>query len=165
MHLRTLLCSSLLAALVASPLAAEADGFAKPHGEHGEHAGHGNHDERADTDGDGTLSDEEKAAVKDRLAQHHDGERREELKERFDTNGDGTIDESEREAAKATMQDRLAQRVEKIKSEHPELFAKLDRNGDGELSMGELRSAKAMRHRHQHGDHGRGDRPERGAAD
>ncbi len=55
--------------------------------------------EKADTDGDGVLSDAERDAAKEIRKEEHE-ERREEFKEKADLNHDGTIDEFERQEAK-----------------------------------------------------------------
>jgi len=62
---------------------------------------------RFDRDGDGELSAEERALMRDELRRHHDDFRdrverhrdmRRRLHERFDANGDGVLDDAEREA-------------------------------------------------------------------
>jgi len=52
-----------------------------------------------DTNGDGTLSDEEKQAAKAAYAEQA-GDFKQRMLERFDADGDGTLSETERQAAK-----------------------------------------------------------------
>src|SRR6476661_2612448 len=65
-----------------------------------------------DKDGDGKLSDDEKAAAKkameERFGENGKGKggNRDELMKRFDKNGDGTLSDDERAAAKAAIQKR-----------------------------------------------------------
>ncbi len=56
--------------------------------------------QKFDTDGDGQLNDEERAAAEEHIKErrrHHE-QRRREMLERFDANGDGQLDEAERGA-------------------------------------------------------------------
>lgn len=57
-----------------------------------------------DADGDGTLSDQEIAQLKQRLAEHHA-----ERVKRFDTDGDGKLSEEERREARRAMGERRRQ--------------------------------------------------------
>jgi Ca2+-binding EF-hand superfamily protein len=93
--------------------------------------------ERFDADGDGTLNDAERQALRDAMAdrRHRPGEPpghrpgREEIMERFDTDGDGVLCESEREALRAER--------ERIRQKHLERF---DADGDGKLSKAERKT-------------------------
>ncbi len=82
-----------------------------------------------DTDGDGVLSDEEKAAAK---------EAREAARQAFidvhDTDGDGVLNEEERAAA------REAREAERARAKE-ERFNEIDGDGDGEVSQEELATA------------------------
>ena len=64
--------------------------------------------QRFDSDGDGQLNDEERAAaqehIKERRKDHE--QRRREMLERFDANGDGQIDETEHAAMREWMSQR-----------------------------------------------------------
>jgi len=180
MPIRTLLTTGLLAALMALPLGAAEDGHHhKRHAEGDHHAkrDHGDHCKakarvrraalvkRFDQDGDGELSDAEKAAAKAAWKEHRGdkkGERREKLLAKFDQDGDGSLSEAEKAAARQAVQQHVQQRIAKLKSEHPELYAKFDQDGDGSLSREELARAKKLRKHHKrchdgkrrHGDRG-----------
>lgn len=88
---------------------------------------------RFDVDGDGQLSEAEKAAMQQAMQGRHgrgqpggpQGERpgREEMMKRFDADGDGVLSETEREAMRAERDLR--------RKEHMERF---DADGDGRLS-------------------------------
>ncbi len=86
-----------------------------------------------DTDGDGTLNEEERAAAK---AAH--GERmkarKAEMLEKFDKDGDGELNEEEKKAMNEAMKARMLE--------------KFDKDGDGELSAeerAEMRKAMSKR--------------------
>ena len=68
--------------------------------------------DRADTDGDGTLSDEEKKAARKHRQKRKN--RRQKMLERFDTDGDGKLSEDEKAAAKAAMKERRAKILEQF---------------------------------------------------
>ena len=51
---------------------------------------------------------------------------KEKILEKFDSDKDGKLSESERSTAKAAMQERRQARMNKLKSEKPEIFAKID---------------------------------------
>lgn len=103
---------------------------------------------RADLNGDGVLSDDERERAKrlfERLDRNGDGQLDErerqharEIKKRIDLNGDGKIDEEERAQAKR---------------KRAELRAKIDADGDGEISEAEKRAAreKWQQHKEHHG--------------
>lgn len=76
-----------------------------------------------DTDGDGEISDEERAAAR--------AKREAEMLERLDKNKDGKIDDAERDAAR--------------KDRANEMHARLDKNGDGKLSLDEMSTGRMGR--------------------
>ncbi len=82
--------------------------------------------ETYDTDGDGALSDEEKAAAREDLAAQRAARRAARLAE-IDTDGDGTVSEEELAAARAAR------------------LAEIDTDGDGEISDEERAAALAAR--------------------
>jgi EF hand domain-containing protein len=86
---------------------------------------------QADTDGDGTLSDAEKEAAREKFphkgrGHRRGGEMRGRMLERYDVNKNGQLDPEEKEAAK---RDHQARRTEMVK--------RFDADGDGELSDSE----------------------------
>ena len=92
-----------------------------------------------DTDGDGSLSREEKRAAREA--------KRERFFERFDANADGSIDDAEREEARAARQERREARRARI-------VQCFDTDGDGELSETEreaVREALPRKPRHRRG--------------
>jgi Ca2+-binding EF-hand superfamily protein len=78
---------------------------------------------RLDTDGDGVISDEERAALR--------AQRRAELQARLDRDGDGTVTDAER----------LTARLERAEA----MTARLDADGDGALTIEELENAPRFR--------------------
>ncbi|OVE77948.1 hypothetical protein BVX99_01070 [bacterium F16] len=90
-----------------------------------------------DKDGDGRLSEGERAALKE------DAKKRgEEMRKKFDTDGDGTVSDEER---KASMSAHLEER-----------FKKMDSDGNGSISFEEFK-AGVKKHRENMGDNkGRG---------
>jgi len=96
---------------------------------------------RIDTNGDGQISEEERAAAREAMQQRMQNRFRDGMQERalehFDADGDGELSEEEREAAKAAARQRVL--------EH------FDENGDGALSGEELnkvaRALMIARHR------------------
>jgi len=121
--------------------------------------------EKFDTNGDGELSEEERAAAKAEMEARRDERRAEMEKKRaeflgkYDTDGDGELSEEERKAAREARK--------------AEMLAKYDKNGDGELSEGERNQmrkdfeGKRPGGKHRKGGHGKGhDRGgDRGPAD
>jgi Ca2+-binding EF-hand superfamily protein len=91
--------------------------------------------EKYDTNHDGTLDANEKAAMREQMRQMRE-KRHAAMLARFDVNKDGKLDPGERKA----MIDTLA----------TERFKKLDANGDGVVSLDEFRAAAAT-HRHRFG--------------
>jgi Ca2+-binding EF-hand superfamily protein len=116
--------------------------------------------ERFDTDGDGSLSEEERKAAReqmqgqrpprgDRKVPPHGGpkdpERHKRMLERFDKDGDGELSEEEREEARKVLKSRLGDFGERKRKE---LIEKFDTDGDGKLSDAERAQArKAMERR------------------
>lgn len=81
--------------------------------------------QKYDTNGDGVLSDQEKAAAR---AQRQGGGGG--LMKRLDTNGDGVLSDAERQAGFARMQQK-----------NPQKFKQLDINGDGQIDAAEAAAA------------------------
>ncbi|MBN8457246.1 MAG: EF-hand domain-containing protein [Verrucomicrobia bacterium] len=81
---------------------------------------------KADTDGDGKLSEAERAAAKAKFQ-----ENRQEFIAKHDTDGDGTLNDAERAAAK-----------EQITARWKEAKDKFDTNGDGKLDEAERKAAR-----------------------
>ena len=81
---------------------------------------------KADTDGDGKLSETERAAAKAKFQ-----ENRKAFVAKHDTDGDGTLDEAERAAAR-----------EQIAARWKEAKDKFDTNGDGKLDEAERKAAR-----------------------
>lgn len=128
--------------------------------------------EHYDANKDGKLDESERAAAKagakDRIQARIDKLKTEkpELFAKIDKNGDGSIDREKAQAARQarknhggdkggnghTCKKDIAKRIERLKSEKPELFAKLDKNGDGTLSQGEIQSARQMRKNRENGE-------------
>ncbi|MBT8041956.1 MAG: EF-hand domain-containing protein, partial [Pontiella sp.] len=98
--------------------------------------------ERFDTDGDGVLSEAERAAAQEARESQGgrrggpDGERpsRDEAMKRFDTDGDGQLSESEREAMRAEMETRRGGRSGGERPSREEMMKRFDTDGDGTLS-------------------------------
>jgi Skp family chaperone for outer membrane proteins len=81
---------------------------------------------KADTDGDGRLSEAERTAAKAKFQ-----EQRKEFVAKHDKDGDGTLSDAERTAAR-----------EQIKTRLQEAKAKFDTDGDGKLSEAERKAAR-----------------------
>ena len=87
---------------------------------------------RFDTNGDGKLDENEKAAAKAAMRAEHSqrGERRHErLLRNYDKNGDGVLDDSERAAALSDLEMR------------PRFIKRFDQDGDGKLNDAERAAA------------------------
>lgn len=82
--------------------------------------------QKADTDGDGRLSENERAAVKAKFQEH-----REEFVAKHDTDGDGKLNDAERSAARESIQARFN-----------EVKDKFDTDGDGTLDDPERKAAR-----------------------
>lgn len=91
--------------------------------------------DRVDTNHDGAVSADEKAAV------------RAEIKAKlakFDSDGDGKLSETERTAARAAL-------AAKLKAEHPKLLARIDSDGDGTITKEEMQAVRATLRAHRAG--------------
>ena len=100
---------------------------------------------QADTDGDGTLSEAEKDAAREKFPhkgrRHRGGrEMRGRMLEKYDVNKNGQLDADEREAAKRDHQARRA-----------EMLQRFDADGDGKLSDSE-RDAMRQEFRKEKGE-------------
>ena len=84
----------------------------------------------ADTNKDGIISDEERAAMRERIM-----EKRQKVLEEFDTDGDGQLNEDERSALQASIQERRDAR-------RKEILAKYDKDGDGKLNPEERQALR-----------------------
>lgn len=122
--------------------------------------------EKFDTDKDGKLSEEEKAAMKAEFARRraergghaprpegvHPGNRRRphserpEMIERFDADKDGQLNEQEKAAMKAAMHPDHEARSEEFRRK---LLERFDTDKDGQLSDAEKEAAKAARPKHR----------------
>ena len=141
--------------------------------------------EKYDSNSDGKLDETERAAAKagakDRRQARVEKLKSEkpELFAKIDANSDGKISKDEAQAARkaragkgdkkdgkkcdGSKKDR-AERIAKMKSEKPELFAKLDKNSDGKLSKDEIQRARQMRKSRSEGKgerSGKGERKQR----
>lgn len=114
-----------------------------------------------DVDGDGKLSDSEKATLREEMGKKRGGKKgkrgerpnREEMTKKFDTDGDGQLSEEERTAMKAAMKKYGAKKGgpkgengKDKKGERPnreEMTKKFDTDGDGQLSEDERAAMKA----------------------
>jgi hypothetical protein len=116
-------------------------GFAVAKGGSGAHGGKAGMLKKFDEDGDGKLSDAEKAKMQTVFAAKR-AKRQAEALSKYDSNKDGTLDRTEK---KAMRDDRTAER-----------FKKLDKDGDGKLSLDEFQSGGGMgKHRGHRGGHGK----------
>ena len=100
---------------------------------------------RFDTDGDGVLSDAEKAAMREAMRKERPAPppMREEMLKRFDTNGDGQLSENERAAMQEKMREERGgpPRGERGAS-HDEILKRFDADGDGVLSDAERKTMR-----------------------
>lgn len=95
--------------------------------------------QKYDTNKDGQLSDQEKAALKADMQAKH-AQMKAEMLAKFDTNKDGKIDDAERQAAQNARAE--------------ERFKKLDTDGNGQLSLSEFKAAhQGKQGRFGHGGH------------
>lgn len=100
--------------------------------------------QKYDTNKDGQLSDQEKAALHADMKAKRE-QKHKEMLNKFDTNKDGKLDENERKAA----QDAFAE----------ERFKKLDTDGNGQISLSEFKAGhqgKQGRFGGMHGHRGHG---------
>lgn len=91
--------------------------------------------ETADTDGDGDISEAERAAMEKRAKAMRKRSHKEILK-RFDKDGDGKLSDEEKQAARDHAKKRRQQMRKRI-------VEKFDEDGDGKLSDAELQNARA----------------------
>ncbi len=89
-----------------------------------------------DKDGDGKLSDEEKAELRKKMAQRSGGGRKLPpfLMKKFDKDGDGKLSDEEKAEARKAMEARRKEMIEKF-----------DKDGDGKLNEEERKVAMASR--------------------
>ncbi|MEO1534994.1 MAG: hypothetical protein AAFS11_05480 [Planctomycetota bacterium] len=104
--------------------------------------------ERFDTDGDGELSEAERAGAKETLKAERDAKREQmkaRLLERFDDNGDGELDEAERAVLRETLGPRMKEQGKRGQKRHMHKIAleRFDANEDGQLDEAEKAAAKA----------------------
>ncbi len=119
-------------------------------GHGGGHSKRGQMMQKFDANGDGQLSDAERAAAKAAFSTKR-AEHKAARLARFDTNRNGTLEPAEKRAAHD-------QRV-------GERFAKLDANGDGAITLAEMKAAKAMHGGKHRGGRGGGFGGPRGGGD
>ena len=91
-----------------------------------------------DKDGDGKLSDEEKAELRKKMAERSGGGRKLPpfLMKKFDNDGDGKLSDEEKAEARKAMEAR-----------RKEMIVKFDKDGDGKLNDEERKAAMAARPR------------------
>jgi len=106
--------------------------------------------ERMDADGDGEVSDAERDAHREQMAQRVEAwrqrmqERREQIEQQrllreWDANGDGILSDTEKQAMDAA----LAEREAKARADAEATLAMYDADGDGELSHDEIDAMQA----------------------
>ena len=96
--------------------------------------------EKFDKDGDGKLSDEEKAAARKAM----EASRRAEMLKKFDKDGDGKLSDEEKAAARKAMEERRGGKGAPT-DRRAAMLKKFDKDGDGKLSDEEKAAArKAM---------------------
>ena len=124
----------------------------------GGHRGHMK--QRFDTDGDGIISPEEKAAAKEWMQQNHPeaaermGGHKPRMMEQFDTDGDGVLSPEEKTAAKEWMQQNHPEAAERMRGHKAHMMEQFDTDGDGVLSPEEKAAAKEwMQQNHPQGCH------------
>ncbi len=87
-----------------------------------------------DKDGNGKLSDEEKAAAKNYMREQGGGtERRKQALKRFDKDGDGKLNDAERAEAEKARGQMEANRDKR----QAEILKRFDKDGDGKLNDAE----------------------------
>lgn len=120
--------------------------------------------EKFDTDGDGQISESERAVLRETMQEKGgrkrgsrmngksgkmNQERSTKMQDKFDTDGDGELSEAERTAMRAKMQENGGRKQSGIKrrganpEQRAEILAKFDTDGDGELSDAERAALKA----------------------
>lgn len=108
--------------------------------------------EKFDADGDGKLSDTEKAAAREAMQKKREAARKEWMA-KADTDGDGKVSPEEREAAREKMAEANPAMKERM-------LKRFDKDGDGKLSDDERAEARKARAARMHRK-GRPERPER----
>jgi hypothetical protein len=99
--------------------------------------------EKLDKDGDGKLSDEERAAARDALQERWEAKRAE-LLAKYDANANGVLDPEERKKAYEEAPPEVQQRLRRLHH----LKERLDKDGDGKLSEEERAAARKALRRH-----------------
>ncbi|WP_455565031.1 EF-hand domain-containing protein [Akkermansia biwaensis] len=89
--------------------------------------------EQYDTDKDGKLSDEEKAAVKAEIDKRMKA-RRDEMMKKYDKDGDGKLSREERQSMRDGWAKAHPEAVKKMEERRAEMMKKYDKDGDGKLS-------------------------------
>jgi len=105
--------------------------------------------ERFDTDGDGTISDSERDAMRQSMREMRDQRQLERMTERFDADGDGVLNEEERLNAEAEIEARRMERQIRM-------VERFDADGDGVLSDAENQAARDRFSRGRDGQAGGG---------
>ncbi len=107
--------------------------------------------ERFDTDGDGELSEAERAGARETIRAQREAKRAEieaRLLARFDDNGDGELDEAERPAVRETLGPMIKERGrrghEANRRMHKQALERFDADGDGRLGDAEKANARAF---------------------
>ncbi len=135
------------------------DQFGKPEGK-GD--GDGKPSNERHRDGEGKLTEEQRAALRERIEGMK--EKHPELFKKIDTDGDGKISPDEREAAREKLEqfrqdgdrkltdeqkEALRERIQGMKEKHPELFDRIDKNDDGKISPEEMHAAREILEQHR----------------
>lgn len=95
-----------------------------------------------DKDGDGKLSDEEKAAAKNYMRERGEQpERRKQMLKRFDKDGDGKLSDAERIEMEKAREQFGANREKR----QAEILKRFDKDGDGQLNDAERAEAEKAR--------------------
>lgn len=91
---------------------------------------------RFDTDGDGVISESERAAIREAMMERRREEMLQRMLPRFDLDGDGVLNDAERKAAEEALE---AMRIER----EARFMARFDLDGDGVLSDSERAAMQA----------------------
>lgn len=147
MNTNTWKLTGLAMATIGSLTLAQAEqgkGKSKKSGDRDERPSRGQILEHFDQDGDGQLSEEERAAMREEMEKRRggpnggpDGERpsREEMMKRFDADGDGQLSEEERATLRETMGDRGGRGGSG--GNRQKILERFDADGDGKLDEAE----------------------------
>ena len=107
--------------------------------------------EKFDTDGDGKLSEEEKAEAR-KAMQEKKQQREERMLKRFDADGDGQLSDAEKAEAKK-QKEQMQEKMKKAGVNIEEIRKQFDADGDGQLSEQERAQArKAMQEKNKSGE-------------